>query len=201
MSQAIQSATTSAALLARPELLSHGKAAAYLTGRMWIRTPLGAAEYLQMLTKFDRKMWDERLELADTLNGIYREMFKREYDSSGAPPFSVTREHELYRLISRQLFPLPLEPLDLDPDFFYPAIPVTGTQQHDWIDGCCPFDTLQLVFKLALLLSGSKPDAWKSLGLVQPPAGLLGAVGWTHFCYACAVDPSPLQYLPRVFPR
>jgi hypothetical protein len=89
--------------------------------------------------------------------------------------------------------------VEADPEFFWPFIPVKGTQQHDWINGCCEFENLQTVFKLVLVLSGMESERWRDLGIRRAPAPPLEALRWTHFVYACAVDVTPLRYLPLAF--
>jgi hypothetical protein len=206
------------ALLANRGMLSLEKATTYLVGRARVRTPLGASEFLEMCI-FDengRGAFDERVKLALTVCNLYREMFPREYRASQSPPFSTQREQEFYRLVNLRLFPLCIsenrretEVDDLirrHPRFFLPFILVSGTQQHGWINGCCGFDGIQIVFKLALALIGHEsPRGWQALSSYYRlardlhPSPPLAAVGWTHFAYSCAVDDSPLRHLPLAF--
>ncbi|MGH9759846.1 MAG: hypothetical protein ACREAC_03280 [Blastocatellia bacterium] len=168
---------------------------------MRVRTTLGSVEYLEYRAKFrkDFRFWDARVALAAQLNALYHHLFPVQYDASQSPAFSNQREHEFYRLISERLFPLDVSMLDGDPSFVHPGIPIKGMQEHDWINGCCPFAKLQMIYKLALVLSGSKPEAWRSLGVNKRPEPPLGGLGWSLFVYACRVDPSPLQHLPLAF--
>jgi hypothetical protein len=199
MCQALQKRDVRELLLADRELISLERAAAYLVGRMRIRTPLGAADFLATALAHRRDLFDNRARLAATKMGLYRDLFPREYEASGSPPFSTQCEHEFYRLVKERLFPLDLEMVEDDPEFFWPFIPVRGTQQHDWINGCCSFEDLQTVFKLVLVLGGQETGRWRDLGLRCAPAPPLEALGWTHFIYSCAVDVTPLRYLPLAF--
>lgn len=199
MTASIQTRDTAAVLLANREDLSLKKATTYLVSRMRVRTPLGAAEFLTMSRTVGRAAYKERVELALALEDLYREIFRIEHRATQSPPFSTQREHEFFRLVNARLFPIDVSMLDEEPLFFWPGIPLTGTQQHDWIEGCCPFQTLQTVFKLGLVLSGQAPGRWKALNILREPAPPLEAVGWTLFVYACAVEESPLRMMPMVF--
>ena len=201
MSEALQKENIALQLLAMPELLSLEHATSYLVGRVRVRTPLGAAEYFQIQT-FERsgpRTWHARIQVVLAVCNLYREMFPVQYQASQSPPFSIQREHEFYRLVNEKLFPLDVSDLDREPMFFWPSIPIRGNQQHDWVNGCCPFDQIQTVFKLALVLSGRKPGGWRLLGLQEEPAPPLGRVAWSLFVYACAVDETPLRWLPLAF--
>lgn len=205
---------------AGPEQLCLEGATTYLVGAARARTPLGAVEALEMRAHFGgRDGHEERLKLADRTCHLYAELFPREYAASQAPPFSIGREHEFYTLVNSKLFPLSLSgqvgpgyEADLErtlahnPRFFLPFIPVAGTQQHDWVRGCCGFERIQTVFQLALALIRHEGErGWRYLaarhGLPEDlrPAPLLAAYGWTHFRYACAVSEPPLPALPVVF--
>lgn len=187
--------------LANRDMLSLEKATSFLVARARASNPIGATELLK-LCAFDRHgrgAFDERVKLAATTCQIYRELFPHDYANSQTPHFSSAREQEFYLLVETRLFPLGFDEYKDDPDFFLPYIPIKGNQQHDWVNGCCSFEDLQTVFKLALVLSGAKPDRWPSLGLKRKPAPPLAALGWTQFMYACVSDNSPLAYLPMVF--
>lgn len=219
----IQSNNPAAWLFANREHLSLQKATNYLVGRMRARTPLGAAEFLSMRSGLTpgvhgygspllfararelgpeplRQMFDERVELSVTKMEIYREFFPLEYHASQSSAYSLQREHELYALIRARLFPLDEDLIAATPGMFLPAIPIQGSQQHDWENGCCSFDKLQTVFKLALVLSGRKgPAGWRQVGIDLEPAPPLAAEAWTLFAYALAVESTPLTFLIRAF--
>lgn len=187
----------------------------YLAARMRTRTPAGAAEYLKIRLTHEQA-WGGRVKLSLDLMQIYRELFPRHYAASRAPHFSTAREHELYRLVNLHLFPLCVSEdgqrveldrhISRDPNFFLPVIPVQGTQQHDWVEGCCAFADLQQVFQLALVLAwhplGRKNrEAYlAALGLggveIAPP---LGAYGWSHFKYWISTGGTPLAELTHAF--
>lgn len=192
-------ATTSEILLANRELLSLRKATLYLGARMRIRTPLGAVDYLEAVRSGAREAFDQRVEVAVDVMDLYRELFPREYRASSSPSFSVQREQEFYRLVNANLFPLDLDGIDDDPRFYLPFIPFRGMQDHNWVEGCCPFEYLDLVFQLVLVLSGRCPEMWRALGIARPPADPLDPERWTHFVYSCAVDTSLIRYLPHAF--
>ncbi|HEX8773732.1 MAG TPA: hypothetical protein VF735_08975 [Pyrinomonadaceae bacterium] len=199
-------------ILARRELLSLDRASTYLAGRARVRTPLGAAEFIGVAATHGQLTYDKRVHIALRVMSIFRESFPEEYARSQAPLYSTEREHEFYRLVNKRLFPLCLS-ADLedelesniasDPYFFLEYIPVRGTQQHNWLGGCCPFQKLQTVFKVVLVLSGHSPDGWTALarhyGLTQEASPPLAAYGWTHFLYSCAVEETPLRHLPLAF--
>ena len=202
MTQALQTQTTAFYLLAHREHLSLEKATHFLVTRLRTRTPLGAVEYLKIST-YDRHngmaAYEGRIQLAVECCDIYAELFPREYRASQSPAYSIQKEQEFYTLVERRLFPLGLDQFKFDPEFFLPFIPVIGTQQHDWINGCCAFDDLQTVFRLVLVLAGNRREFWPSLGLEKPPALPLGALGWTEFVHACIVEDGPLSSLPMAF--
>ncbi len=83
---------------------------------------------------------------------IYREMFPREYAASQSAPYSTAREQEFYRLVAQKLFPLDLEEMEGEPEYFLPGIQIKNLQLHDWMNGCCPFERIEVVFKLAIIL-------------------------------------------------
>jgi hypothetical protein len=189
-------------LLANPELLSSTQANEYLVKRMRMRTPQGAAEFLQFNSSGQegRDLYQRRVRVLLAEMGIYKEMFPNQFAASQAPAFSTKREHELYRLLNQKAFPVDVSQIEKDLDFFWPLIPLQNLQPHDWKLGCCAFDDLELVYRLALILSGrTEPNKWKSLGLRQRPAPPLGSIGWTIFIYACSVEQSPLRHLPIAF--
>lgn len=218
MSAALQKRDTASFVLARRELLNLGQAAQSLVTRARVRTPLGASEMLEMRAHFGgREGYLERLELVNRTSAIYSELFAREYATSPSASFSVEREHEFYRLVHERLFPLTLEfmeELGRNPRLFLPAIPVSCTQQHDWIRGCCGFDGIQTVFKLVRTLIQSYDEThdrhyecvyWRALCErfnlpPEPrPAAPLAAIGWPQFIHLAMVDGTPLKYLPLVF--
>lgn len=174
----------------------------YLVGRARTRAPLGAVEYLRM-RHFERTQaekgdsFEERNEIAASVCEIYQQLFPREYRMSQVPIFSASREQELYALIDQRMFELPEMPAD--GEYFLPGIPIQAAQQHDWLNECCPFASLQTCFKLALVLSGRKAGEWRRLGLDRPPAPPVGAIGWTLFRYACLAEGPPIDVFPRIF--
>jgi len=200
---AIQQSNTSALLLRRPELINHRIAIKHLVARMVIRTPLGAAEYLKMRTGYEPeegvKIFNQRLDLAETLDDLYRSLFQREYEASQSAMFSSAREHEFYKLVGLRLFPLHIADLTRQPDKFLAGIPVQGQQQHNWLDGCCSFEAHQLVFRLVLVLNGAEYDRWKDLGLTKEPAPPLSRFPWSYFVKECLRQPPPLCHLPLAF--
>lgn len=207
---------TASYLLANKARIGTTDARFYLVSRMRTRTPAGAAEYLKVRATHDPEAWDARVKLSMDLMDIYRELFPRHYSASRSPYFSTAREHELYRLINHHLFTLcedgdgrhaELERMiESDHNFMFPYIPVEGIQQHDWIQGCCPFQNLQLVFQLVLVLSNH--PRWKrhrepflrEQGLSpEQVAPALGALGWSLFNYYLAVGGTWLKFLPLAF--
>ncbi|HEX8708846.1 MAG TPA: hypothetical protein VF723_11430 [Pyrinomonadaceae bacterium] len=191
------------------------KARLYLATRARVRTPLGAAELLGRTADHGRETYDKRVQVAVEVLSIYREIFPEEWRRSGSPAFSTQREHEFYRLVHAKLFPLLLsEDTDLEthmrrePNFFLPFIPMRGTQRHTWADGRFDFREIEIEFKLAQVLSGytgAGGPGWQALRLmygiegVEAPAPPLGSVGWQLFTYSCAVEETPLKYLPLAF--
>ena len=208
MTAALQQSPTSALLLRRPELLSHERAIQHLVGRMFVRTPLGAAEHLKATTNYGERVtsegkldWEARVDLAYDLAELHRTLFPQEYARSSAPLYSTLREQEFYRLVNQHLFPLPVEGLYRKPAGFLPVIPIKGTQPHDWIDGCCPFEELQLVFRLTLSLARMlpNPDGWETLGLAKEPANPLTRYPWSWFVRQCRFELTPLRDWPLAF--
>lgn len=187
-------------LLDRRELISLERARVFLVSRLRARQPLGAAEYLTFaaIGEEGREAHKEATRLVAEQCAIYRMTFPLQYRESDTPVYSTARLHEFYRLVNEKLFPLDTAPLG-DPRYFWPFIPVRGTQQHDWEAGCCPFAALQTVFKLALALSGRRAGAWRELGLGKEPAAPPAAVGWSLFVHSCMVSGTPLRYLPLAF--
>lgn len=197
-------------LLADRKLLKTTDARFFLAARMRVRTPGGAAEYLKVKTTHEPEAWDARVKVCLDVMDIYREMFPIPYNASQAPHFSTQREHEFYRLVNRHLFPLCVSDdgrhsdleaeIERDPNFFLPCIPVTGTQQHNWLKGCCPFPKLQTVFQLALYLCGHHlargRDTVGGVDLVSDPPRQLSSYGWTHFRLMCGVHDTPMRFLP-----
>jgi hypothetical protein len=198
------------ALLANTKKLGTTDSRFFLVSRSRLLTPLGAAEYLKVKATHEAEAWDARVKVCLDVMELYRTFYPRQYAASTSPHYSTAREHEFYRLVNEHLFPLTgwgadrqdsLEELiRRDPNFFLPAIPLAGTQQHDWQRGCCPFPKLQTVFKLALCLIGhplGKVDAFvREFGLAHEPAPPLAAWGWQQFLLMCGVHDGPLRYLP-----
>jgi len=139
--------------------------------------------------------WRQRVQLAATKMAIYRTLFGLEYGRSQSPPYSLQRERELYELVNRRLFPIDMDLIKGELPYL-PMIPVQGTQEHDWEKGCCAFEQLQTVFKLALVLSGRKgKDGWRQVkGITEQPAPPLDAISWPLFVYALAIEPGPLRH-------
>lgn len=198
MSTAIESRSVEDLALANRGILNLKQATHYLVGRVRARTPIGAVDYLNITARGGADMYDVRVGLAIEVMDLYRETFPVQYNASLSPAFSTEREREFYALVDRHLFRLELDETT-DPSHFYPFIPITGWQQHDWMNGCCPFSKLQLIYRLALVLSGDERHRWRELGLSEIPAEPLAAYGWTAFRYACAVEESPLREFPLVF--
>lgn len=186
----------------------------YLASRARVRTPIGAAEFMWSSCTHGRETYDKRVRIALDVCGLFRHYFPGEYERSPAPPFSTEREHEFYRLVEKNLFPLlfcqevDLQTLCHSPQFFLPFIPMRGTQAHLWAGGCFDFQRIETVYKLAQVLSwmtGAGGDGWRALSMifglegVPAPAPPLAAVGWTLFMYSCAVEDSPLKALPLAF--
>ncbi len=202
-------------LLANRELLSLGRARIYLGSRARTRTPLGAIECLAVMGAPEGENYDKRVRLALDCIEIYRELFPEEYARSSAPHFSTQREHEFYRLVHTRLFPLlfnqevdTLTLLEREPLFFLPFIPLRGIQRHIWGGGQFHFWEIETVFRLAQVLSfgtGAGGRGWEALRLAYglddelKPAPPLAAVGWSLFRYSCAVEESPLRFLPYAF--
>lgn len=189
------------------------EAANVLVGLSRVRTPLGASEFLRMQlpVNFDRyrrllgsdDFFRARCEVALEVSELYKAMFPREYAASQSPVYSVAREHEFYRLVAMRCFRVEVEPIKHQPDFFWPAIPVTSLQRHKWDEGCCEFKDLELVFKLILVLSGRRSVGWRELtvqyGLAGTPAPPLEHAAWHDFVNVCLLEDSPLFHLPLAF--
>lgn len=223
-------------LLANRELLSLQTARIYLGSRARVCTPLGAAEFLMVRCPTPRgyapadedpaemkRAYDYRVRVALECDEIYRACFAREYASSPAPYLSTKREHELYQLVHRHLFPLvhvdeddrePVPPihfrqfLEATPDFFLPYMPLRGAQKHLWELELVDFAEINLAYQIALVLSRefdlSDWSAWKELNKrhklkLAEPALPLASVGWTEFLHTCAVEETPLRFLPLAF--
>jgi hypothetical protein len=188
-------------LLANPELISVKRATENLVKRVRLRTPVGAAEYLQV-ARFDADkqsgLYAGRVHLAVEICSLYRGLFPREYAASQAPPFSIAREHEFYRLVNLRMFPIEMKQIDEDPDFFWPGIPLISKQPHDW--ETCKFEHLETVYRLVLILcEHRKPGKWRTFGLEKEPAPPLTRIPWSLFVYACRTEESPLRFLPFAF--
>ncbi len=180
-----------------------------LVGRMRLRTPLGAVEFLEFRNRKKPgflKSWAERLEIARVVSELYRDLFPHEYATSQTPAYSTLREQEFYKLVDEHVFPLMLEHFDEyknEPNFYLPFIPVRGIQEHDWVQGCCEFEDLQTIFQLALVLSGrSEPEHWNALGLAKRPDPIVGADPnkWDVFVAMCAkMEGTPLLNFTLTF--
>jgi hypothetical protein len=186
----------------------------YLAGRIRTRTPLGAAEYLDVALT-DRESYDKRCRVALNAMEIYRASFPEEWANSTSPYLSTQREQELYRLVDANLFPLLLsETVDIEthirrePQFFLPFIPMRGIQRHTWIGGQFHFWEIESAFRIAQVLArmtGAGGEGWSALclnhGIAREPAPAkpLAAVGWSLFSYSCHVEDSPLRYFPIAF--
>lgn len=200
------------ALLERRELLNLERARMCLAGRLRARTPMGAAEYLEMKSRWPEGTYEQRLEVAVSVCDLYRECFPRQYAASQTPLYSLAREQEFYCLVDRHLFPLGdvEEAIRKAPTFFMPGITVKSMQVHDWRQGRFDFKRIGTACRLAQVLSGR---AWTVTGgygwrdfarmhgledyrAAAPP---LCAVGWQIFKYSCSVSDSPLRYFPLAF--
>jgi hypothetical protein len=108
-------------------------------------------------------------------------------------------------------------------DFFLPYIPLRGAQRHVWNSGWTDFDEVNLAYQVAWALSrefddppdagegarapGKRRDryeAWRELnelrGLDLPePLPPLASIGWTELLHTCAVEQTPLRFLPLAF--
>lgn len=211
MAESLQTQNITPYLLANRDLMSLKRATQSLVKRVRLATPIGAVEYLKVaafevadgrsIKKVERqKLYADRIRLSVDLMELYRELFPREYAASMSPPFSTAREHEFYRLVDLRMFPVELKQIDEDPEFFWPGIPLTSKQPHDWVNGCCAFDELETVYKLALILSDRKPgEWWRKLGITRAPAPPLERIAWSLFVYTCRVQDSPLKFLPFAF--
>lgn len=186
----------------------------YLAGRVRVRTPLGAVEYLDHALT-DADAYNKRLAVALNCMEIYKVIFPEEYANSTSPYLSTQREHELYRLVNDRVFPLLMsEDADIEthmrrePLFFLPYIPMRGVQRHVWAGGQFHFWEIEMAYRLVQVLSGMTGrggKGWQALSLycglenVPPPAPPIAAVGWTLFNYSCAVEQNPLKALPKAF--
>ena len=189
------------------------RASLYLASRARVRTPLGAAEYLDCLRHHQQENYDRRLQTALDCLAIYRSAFPDQYASSPALPFSIQREHEFYTIVDKRCFPLAVDDeneledyLEREPRFFLPFIPVRGLQEIEWVEGGFNFAEIDLPYQLALLLSGWTDDGGPATvgGLRSAvdfprPAPPLGGLGWSLFVHACRVDGSPLNLFPAAF--
>jgi hypothetical protein len=211
-----QTAGIAPALLADRGMLNLGRAQAYLAGRLRARTALGAVEYLELNTLFGRETYEQRLEIAVKACDLYRLLFPRQFAASQTPPYSLAREQELYLLVDRHLFPLCSviaeysveEAVRANPQFFLPAMSVRSMQKHAWGPGAFDWRRVETVYMLAQALSrradAAGSDRWPAFALMHgldcpAPAPPLCAVGWQLFSYACAVEETPLRWLPSAF--
>jgi hypothetical protein len=195
-----------------PQNLRLEDARLYLGTHARALTPYGAVEYLSAKAEKLPEIYKLRLKIMLECMTIYRFVFPKEYARSGSPHFSFQREHELYRLIHHKLFPLQYDhgfDLEVDiartPNFFLPAIPVSGRQRHDWLTEGLNFERIGPAFALATALSRRVEGAWDQLvghyklADCPTPAAALHSVGWTLFVYSCSVEETPLRWLPTVF--
>ena len=215
MSTALNTQPTSDFLLANRDVLSLDHSRRYLVGRVRAQTPLGAAEFLDCLSKRQSDKYAKRLETAIDCLEIYRSAFPQEYARSSSPYFSIQREHEFYRLVHTKLFPLsPNEEIDIeqvlerDARYWLPFIPVRGIQQHLWEGGQFDFWKIELCFRIAQVLGGNTGAGgagWRALSMVYglddmpAPRPPLACVGWDLFVHSCNVEDSPLRFLPLAF--
>ena len=170
-----------------------------------------------------RKAYEARIKIALDCDEIYRNAFPREYRSSPSPYLSLRREQEMYQLIHRQLFPLvrneedhtPVKSwqferfIEAEPDFFLGYIPLRGAQRHIWNPDWTQFEDVNLAYQLAWALSreffySDDPPAWQQLNELRgfdfpEPALPLASVGWTELLHTCAVETTPLRFLPFAF--
>jgi hypothetical protein len=211
----IQQHDLAPALLADRSLLDLDRATKYLAGRLRARTPMGAAEYLEMNALWSRDTYEERLDVAVRVCDLYRTLFPRQYAASQAPLYSLAREQEFYVLVNRHLFPLGdvEDAIRKAPTFFMPGITVESMQAHDWRQGAFDFRRIGTACQLAQVLSGrawtlTGGYGWREFAALHDlgpelsalrPAPPLCAVGWQLFKYSCAVSGSALQYLPLAF--
>lgn len=199
-------------LLERRELLNLDRATKYLAGRLRARTPMGAAEYLEMKSRWPAGTYEQRLEVAVSVCDLYRECFPRQYAASQSPLYSLAREQEFYILVDRHLFPLGdvEDAIRKAPTFFLPGITVKSMQVHDWRQGKFDFRKIGTACQLAQVLSGrawtiTGGYGWRDFARMHgledypAPAPPLCAVGWQLFKYSCSVSGSPLRFLPVAF--
>ncbi len=195
-------------LLAQREWLNLDRAHSYLAGRLRARTPLGAAEYLELKVAYPPAEYKERLRIAISVCDLYRRLFARQSAASQSPLYSLPREQEFYILVDRHLFSLGGDVAAMiRRDLRLPCITVKNMQEHTWLEGQFDFQRIETVYKVAQVLShrtGAGGRGWQALSLMfgldcPPPAPPLCAVGWQLFSYACAVDDSPLRWLPMAF--
>lgn len=185
----------------------------YLATRIRTRTPLGAAEYLDVALT-DRGSYDKWLEVALNCMEIYRGLFPEEWGHSTSPYLSTQREQELYRLVNDGLFPLMVSESDdveafirQSPQFRLQFIPMRGLQRHLWMGGRFNVGEIETAFRVAAVLAKQFEggESWSvlrthyDLQQVPEPADPLAAVGWSLFVYSCQVEDSPLCYLPMAF--
>jgi hypothetical protein len=170
-----------------------------------------------------REAWDARVKVALDCDEIYRVAFPDEYRKTSSPYLSLQREQELYQLIHTRLFPLlrddeehqPISRwqlqrfIEVNPHFFLEYIPLRGAQRHIWNPRFTEFEEINLAYQVAWALSreffySDDPPAWQQLnelhGLDFPePALPLASVGWTELLHTCAVEQTPLRFLPLTF--
>jgi hypothetical protein len=96
-----------------------------------------------------------------------------------------------------------LDVLEREPNFFFPFIPVRGTQKHHWIPGHFNFEEIDLPFQLVTLLVNQNTEQVDAVltrwGVQKKPAPPFAAIGWGEFTYSCAIQESPLRFLPTAF--
>lgn len=187
----------------------------YLASRARVRTPLGAAEYVECTRHHALATYEKRLNIALECLSIYRIAFPDQYARSSAPAFSMQREQEFYALVHTQCFPLYVdEETDLltylarEPRFFLPFIPMHGLQRHEWANERYNFDEVEIPCQLALLLGGMLPDNDRKTKIAGSlwfpedfprPAPPLAGMGWSLFVHACKTEDGPLRFMPLAF--
>lgn len=215
MTQELQTKNLITHLLANREAISLKRATEFLVRRARLRTPIGSAEYLKMLyfQRADRhedskNTTGARIAICVEVMELYRALFPREYAASMSPAFSIAREQEFYRLLNLRMFPVELSQVDAEPEFFWPGIPISSKQPHDWErihehgweDGCARYEKLETAYKLAMTMcEHRRPGMWRKLGLREEPAPPLSKIPWSLFVYTCRIEDTPIKYLPLAF--
>jgi hypothetical protein len=169
-----------------------------------------------------RQAYDARVKIALDCDEIYRVALPLEYRSSPSPYLSLQREQELYQLIHGRLFPLlrsdddhqPISQsqlrtfIEANPDFFIGYIPMRGAQRHVWNPEWTELGEVNLAYQVAWALSREfdrdRDGAWCELNELRgfdfpEPALPVSSVGWTELLHTCAVERTPMRYLPLAF--